>query len=123
MEKTAYVIGTFFAIPSILGALGLLGIQISAADYEASGEAENIGQFWFFFRWVIIFWTIGQLTPLLSLLSFWLANWSSGLAPIFPWAILLLSGISGLFLGGLGLMSGLLVILFCLSSENLAFWK
>ena len=123
MEKAGYVLGTFFALPSILGALALLGIQISAADYQTSGNPEDLGQYWFFLRWVFIFWTIGQFTPLLSVLSFWLANWSSGLAPVFPWAVLLLSGISGLFLGGLGLMTGFLVIIFCLSSENLAFWK
>ena len=123
MEKAGYILGTFFALPSILGALALLGIQMSATEYEISGEAEQFRQFWFFLRWVIIFCAIGQLTPLLSLLSIWLANWSSGLAPIFPWAILLLSGISALFLGGFGLIVGFIVIFFCLSSENLAFWK
>ena len=123
MEKAGHIFGTLFAIPSILGALAMLGFHMAAKDIPATDDPEAVGQFLFFFRWMLIFGTLGQITPLLSLLSIWMANWTSGLTPIFSWAILLVAGISSFLVGGFGLIVGPIVIIFCLSSENLAFWK
>lgn len=123
----AYIIAGILALLPLLPIVLALLCDAVGAQANATGDgvsADELTLWSQLLRYAIILKIMAPPALFLGAFMFWLLNWKEGLTHWVSWTCVLLGSIALILLGGvLGMVVGLIVVIFVISSEHLAFWR
>ncbi len=123
MTKILYMAACFCCLTAVFGVIGLFGWTEAFRNSLASGDNELASFVFSLWRYVIILGGLGQVLPLAGVGLFWIYGWAEGTTSLTAWTIAIVSGICAFAMGGIGMITGSIVIIAALQSSKVAFWK
>lgn len=123
MTKILYVAACCCCLTAVFGVVGLFGWSQAIQNSSISEDSESARLLFSLWRYVVILGGLGQVLPLAGAGLFWVYGWAEGTTSLTVWTIVIVSGICAFAMGGIGMITGSIVIITALKSSNIAFWS